>query len=57
MNDSEDFAMTWGNLETKYCGEVIDDGVQLWTKTGDMDEHNDVERVTGEKNGKTNDLI
>ena len=32
-----------GNLETKYCGEVIGDGVQLWTKTGDKDEPNDVQ--------------
>ena len=36
---------TKGNLETKYCGEVIGDGVQLWTKTGDVSEPN----VTGEK--------
>jgi len=26
---SEDFAMSEGNLETKYCGEVIGDEVQL----------------------------
>ena len=54
INDGEDLAMTWhdmtwGNLETKYCGEAIGDGVQLWTKTGDVDEPNDVARVTGEK--------
>ena len=24
--------MTEGNLETKYCGEVIGEGVQLWNK-------------------------
>ena len=30
--------MTEGNLETKYCGEVISDGVQLWNKTGDLSE-------------------
>ena len=46
---------TWGNLETKYCGEVIGEGVQLWTKTGDMDEPNDMARVTGENIAKTND--
>jgi len=27
-----------GVLETKYCGEVIGDGVQLWTETGDLSE-------------------
>ena len=26
---SEDFAMTDGNLETMYCGEVISDDVQM----------------------------
>ena len=36
------------NQETKYCGEVISDDVQLWTETGDMSEPN----VTGEKHGK-----
>ena len=36
------------NLETKYCGEVISDDVQLWTETGDMSEPN----VTGEKHDK-----
>ena len=56
MNDGEDLAMTWGNLETKYCGEVISDGVQMWTKTGDMDEPNDVQERLGKNNGKTNDL-
>jgi len=45
--NGEDLAMTWGNLETKYCGEVIGDGVQLWTKTGDMDEPNDVQEWLG----------
>ena len=34
----EDSAITEGNLETKYCGEVIRDGVQLWTKTADLSE-------------------
>jgi len=29
INDGEDFALTWGNLETKYWGEMIGDGVQL----------------------------
>ena len=24
--------MMWGNLETKYCGEVISDEVQLWNR-------------------------
>ena len=33
----------WLNLETKYCEEVIGDEVQLWTKTGDKDEPNDVQ--------------
>ena len=32
--------MTDGNLETKYCGEVIGDDVQLWTETGDFSEAN-----------------
>ena len=36
------------NQETKYCGEVISDDVQLWTETGDMSEPN----VTGEKHDK-----
>ena len=36
------------NQETKYCGEVISDDVQLWTETGDMREPN----VTGEKHDK-----
>ena len=36
------------NQETKYCGEVISDDVQLWTETGDMCEPN----VTGEKHDK-----
>ena len=35
--------MRYGNLETKYCGEVIGDEVQLGTKTGDKDEPNDVQ--------------
>ena len=39
---------TWVNQETKYCGEVISDDVQLWTETGDMSEPN----VTGEKHDK-----
>jgi len=26
------------NLETKCCGEVIGDDVQLWTETGDLSE-------------------
>ena len=30
--------MSEGNLETKYCGEVIGDDVQLWTETGDLSE-------------------
>ena len=37
---------TWVNQETKYCGEVISDDVQLWTETGNMSEPN----LTGEKN-------
>ena len=30
--------MSAGNLETKYCGGVIGDDVQLWTETGDLSE-------------------
>ena len=46
MKVGEDSAMSWVNQETKYCGEVISDDVQLWT--GDMSEPN----VTGEKHDK-----
>ena len=34
--------LNWGNRETKYCGEVIGDEVK--TKTGDVNEPNDVTR-------------
>jgi len=29
---SEDLAMSEGNLETTYCGDVIGDDVQLWNR-------------------------
>ena len=28
----KDSAMSEGNLETKYCGEVVSDEVQLWNR-------------------------
>ena len=55
INDGEDFALTWGNLETKYWGEMIGDGVQLRGKA-QVKWVNWWSKVTEGKHGKTNDL-
>jgi len=57
MNDGEYFLLTWGNLETKYWGEVIGDGVQLRTKRVTWMNLMTGQEWLGKINGKTNDLI
>ena len=51
------FALAWGNLETKYWGELIGDGVQLRKKQVTWTNLMTGQEWLGKNNGKTNDLM